>query len=1181
MSDTEFRAPTPNSSSVRADPAEIHGGVPTGFGQLLWHMFLATATNYPTRDAIVAVTEDTGASSSGPEASTQRWSYQGLLAKVDAAAHRLGHLGYGGTGNTLVVITRNVAEWGLLFWVAAKLGMTFIPLDPGAKGDLGLLLSASAPQVLVVEDDEMARTVEDWAAESKATVQAKITIADTTRDGWLSLSHIESEAHKLCQMNCQFDFLRAGGTGSSALIIFTSGTTGVPKACVHTHDHLMSQTHDYDPNPDPEFVDRWLIHTPVHHIFAINNALRAWRMGGAVILPSPTFSVRASLGAVVREGCTIMSATPTLIRAMLAESSCPDVGQFRLSIITLASTVISAEDIRLCKESLGCRHAIQAYGMSETGPVVSWCRPDPMLVDGFHPGVGKVLPGASIRICQPGTGEVLCVGDVGELHVSGTSVVDGYLNPESKSSFYVDGGRRWLMTGDQARVDEDGVVYILGRYKDLIIRGGENIDPATIEMAILSLANIEVQVVGLPDKVAGEVPVAVVKRAEDISNSAILEKTRSLGPKCTLGAIYDLSQLGLDEMPVTSLKKPRRQLLKAALSVFLQDLEKRKQELEQVQGSSPEQSVLVERLSVIWEDLCGVRPQLRQDVHTLADSILLMQYCDRVFRLLHTPLYLQDIFEHKDVFSQSALLLRRRSGSIAMPRPDAVIPSGNQHVLERDTAGKMGCHVETCPAIPSSPPVGVVAETVMLLRASQYRLVEGQRPQSYHIRLVYRIQRLSTSHIMEALQTLVRKTPVLRSVFVKPVDTGLWQHVLCGDGLIPNILHKSETSATAGEVKRRIGQDPSSALQPSYAFRADVVRCLDAHVLTLHFNHAAADALSLWSLLRNLDDLLRDPAAALPEPVPYRLWADLWQHNRTNALARSAISRLAGRLRGISRFPSALWPPRRAPGWMVADDSASPHRAARDAVRESTVWKDVGGWSSFVEDEFRFPRRGRIVRLPGGLDGARVGPEVLARCAVILLNVRLTRAPYAVFASWEAARSWPFVPAWIQPLLPPPMAVDGPTTQWRLNMYAASGAEGETVRGFLRRISDEERELLELNHAPWDDVKAALSEEAQVAEEASFRQGFVWDVTLGMSAQSGRHSSYQLLEPVSRHDWPDCGLFWNAFMVDKENLYFIASWDTSQLNGDEVDRYCDRLAEILRALANPDTWDRPLKEVSP
>lgn len=492
MPESDFQIPTPDSSTTNADRAEIHGELPTGFGQLLWHMLRATATKYPEREAIVSLQSGSVKDSLISQIPSQRWTYQHLITKVNEVAHRLGHLGCGGAGNSLVVVTRNIAEWGLFFWVAAKLGMAFVPLDPSAKDEFGALLLASAPQVLVVEDHAMAQRVDDWAVQTDRSISTKIMIAGSLRTGWLSLPQIQAESHRLCQMKCQFDGLRAGGTSSPALVIFTSGTTGAPKGCIHTHDNVMSQTHDYDPNPDPDFVDRWLVHTPVHHIFAINNALRAWRVGSAVILPAPTFTVDSSLRALVEEQCTIMSVTPTLVRALLSHPDFPGASQLSLTVVSLASTMISAEDIRLCKESLGCRDAIQAYGMSESGPLASWSRQDPLLVDGFHTGVGKVLPGASIRICHPGTQDVLRMGDIGEVHVSGTSVIGNYLANDHGKSFYTDEGRRWLVTGDQARIDEEGVVYVLGRYKDLIIRGGENIDPTVIENSIATISNIEV-----------------------------------------------------------------------------------------------------------------------------------------------------------------------------------------------------------------------------------------------------------------------------------------------------------------------------------------------------------------------------------------------------------------------------------------------------------------------------------------------------------------------------------------------------------------------------------------------------------------------------------------------------------------------------------------------------------------
>lgn len=625
----------------------------------------------------------------------------------------------------------------------------------------------------------------------------------------------------------------------------------------------------------------------------------------------------------------------------------------------------------------------------------------------------------------------------------------------------------------------------------------------------------------------------------------ILHKSQELGPKYALAGIYDISQLGFLEMPVTSLKKPRRQLLKAALGKILEVEEHDSLRKSQAQSSGTTPSILVEKLSTIWEELCGVRPEPGQSVHSFADSILLLQYCDRVFREVQIPLYLQDLFDYKEVSSQAGLLLRQYPNTAQWSKSVS-----NSHFRKKtystgaDYSVEMGLVLShTLPMIRPAP------DSIICLRANQHRMVAGQRPQSYHIRLIYGIRTLPHARIKNALRTLLAMTPSLGAMLVRPATTGKWQLVPCSNVFNANLIHESQVESEE-RFKSQINRNSASPLCLPQAFRADIVKCLDTQncILMLHLNHAAVDALSLWAILRNLDDLLYagSDAGNIPPSVPYVLWAELYEQNRTNSLARDSIAHLTSRLRGISRFPDALWPPRRAPGWMIGDDSGSTDFAARNAARNA-VWN--GEWttttttttptgdaaaaaaarsSPVVPAEFCFPRRGRIVRLPQ-LSALRaecgITPDVLARCALILLNVHLTGSPYAIFNSWEAARSWPFVPDWVQQHLPPAMAIDGPTMQWRLNMYKAAGNDGEdeddTALAFLERIQAEEAALAAHNHAPWDDIKAALGEEAAVAEDASFRQGFVWDITLGMSAPGRRQSNLKVLEPISRHDWPD------------------------------------------------------------
>ena len=166
-----------------------------------------------------------------------------------------------------------------------------------------------------------------------------------------------------------------------ALIVFTSGTTSIAKGCMHTAQNIWSATFDFDPDKDQNMIEEWLVHTPVSHIFAINNTLRSFRYGGTVLFPSKAFDLQASLRALEDSQNTRMAAVPTLIQGLLSLSTFPGAERLSLHYVSLGGTLIGYEDVRLCKR-LGSDNVIQAYGMSEGAPILSWLRDDPLLVSG-------------------------------------------------------------------------------------------------------------------------------------------------------------------------------------------------------------------------------------------------------------------------------------------------------------------------------------------------------------------------------------------------------------------------------------------------------------------------------------------------------------------------------------------------------------------------------------------------------------------------------------------------------------------------------------------------------------------------------------------------------------------------------------------------------------------------------
>ncbi|KAL7905626.1 hypothetical protein GGI35DRAFT_488268 [Trichoderma velutinum] len=1187
--------------------AEIHGEPLSDLDQQLWDIFEATSSAHPEREAIVSLWQPADASHISEDANSSarseclRCSYGNLRDSAEHLADALEKLGVG-AGMHVAAVLWNCAEWGFLLWACVKIGAVFVPIDPRVTDDVCLMLEAITPRVLVVQDNEAA--VHLYGEIPKPPYPLlHIHCGSGSVDGWFSLDQLLArdfalqELEGLGDTNDDQGSCRANGN-APALIVFTSGTTGKPKGCPHTNRNLVSQTNNYDANADPNFVDRWLVHTPLCHVFAINNALRAWRHGGTVVFAAKSFHIDATLTALVQERCTVMSATPTLVRALLSHSSFPSSRDLNLSIVSMSGTMIGPEHIRLCREGLGARDAIQAYGMTEGAPIVSWSRQDDMLVDGHHAGVGKVLPGAAVRICRPGTRQVLARMQVGELHIAGTSVIHNYFgeaeNEKGEQRFYNDKSGQWLKTGDQAMIDDKGVVYILGRYNDLIIRGGENINPLKIESALSEIPGLlHVLVVGVPDGIAGQVPVAIVKLSAEASKSNVMRKARTLGPQYVLDAVYTLEELGIEDIPVTSLGKPKRAILTDIVSKHRLANQIKASKM----GKKDKVIILESHLREIWDQLVGVSSSRTDDIFCIADSITLLRYCDAVLRVLGKQLYLQDLSKHTTIEKQAKLLISRdvTSGTVRTkmekknilqicPTGDgySFLPSGRhdynsyQYPLfeKRDRYDVLTAAQEQVERFGLD---GSDVEDVIPIRGSMYRTIVGQRPQSYLIRLIFRIHDATISQIYNGLLRWIASRPLLRTVLLGA--QGLLYHIVVrhSQHLFQKLVREIETR-TETEAKDIYEESSSYTNSPIFMFSAVIIKIKETerNLLCITYSHSIADALTLLAWHRDLDRLIHNLNVVIPMQTPYRLFAGLLTEYQDSLPAQRAVSFHAQRLRGISRYTTALWPKQRSPGMMIGNDKNSFYAAEREAVRDY-IWK---GERQHRNDEFRFPRRSRIVRLPNMAkmrDLYKLEPALFTKCALVLFNVIQTKSSVALFSSWESGRSWPFVPDWIANSLPPAMSIDGPTAEWILNMFEVK--REETLAEFVQRMVFEQEQIRRHEHVPWEKVVQELREEGNAAMDASFREAFVWDVSMGVAASRGFRSDFETLEPVARYDWPDCGLFWSAFMVDGDNVFFIASWDTAQLNAEQVDGYCDGLADVMRKLANEENWGLGIGDV--
>jgi hypothetical protein len=586
-----------------------------------------------------------------------------------------------------------------------------------------------------------------------------------------------------------------------------------------------------------------------------------------------------------------------------------------------------------------------------------------------------------------------------------------------------------------------------------------------------------------------------------------------------------------------------------------------------------------ELLFSLWEDLVGFRPKADDRIQTFADSITVLRYCERVLNSLGQRLYLQDFAENPTVGELAALLVSR-TGSDTMSFQAPVAPRANFSQLKRLGAppplsespmvkspvlvlsttppmtptkpghvsrrsGSGPAPVQDFQLVPGVYPAAVQAladiglsaddlEDVLPINDYFRQMIPGPRPQSWRHRVTFYLDSTlySFSRVRQAIELGLASRPILRSVLATLPD-GTVFHALAKSsaGLYSQII--SEATAETAEEADDLKTDDSAGCFPATVMtQARMIVCPTTSRLhlTLTYSHSVFDVLSINLFHADLDRILAAEDASrvsIPSLTPFRLFADLLYGYSASGSALASVAHNVRRLRGISQFPAALWPPQRAPGWFMASDAESPWAAERAAIRDA-AWEASG--IPYEPREFRTPRASRVVNLPG-MEAVRVGrgvdPQTVTRAALAVFNALQTGQPFAVFNSIYAARSWPFVPAWMSGMLPPAMSVDGPTLSWVLNMFRVDllparhpGQRAESVGELVTRMQAEEQEQEKHAHAPWGRILDELGpDEAAVAMDASYRQTFVWDISMRLMGQ--KSGDYQALMIDGRQDWAD------------------------------------------------------------
>ena len=444
------------------------------------------AAEHPQREALVSCAQNL------------RFTYAELDAAVDALASGLLSCGIV-AGDRVGIWAPNCAEWVLVQYATAKVGAILVNLNPAyrthelryALNQSGLALLFSAPSFKTSDYRLMVATV----APEVPSLEDAIFFGDAR---WMELASRPVDAPAIAARLGSLD------PDDPINIQYTSGTTGSPKGATLSHHNILNNGYFVGELCAYTELDRICVPVPFYHCFGmVMGNLAALTHAACVVVPAAGFEPAATLRAVGAERCTSLYGVPTMFTAMFAEPTFPEYDLHSLRTGIMAGSPCPTELMKRVVNEMHMTDVSICYGMTETSPVSTQTRLDDSLERRVG-SIGRVGPHLEIKIIDADSGLTLPRGETGELCTRGYSVMRGYWNDPERTAETKDSAG-WMHTGDLATMDEQGYLNVLGRSKDMIIRGGENVYPREIEEFLFTHPDIvDAQVVGVPDERYGE-----------------------------------------------------------------------------------------------------------------------------------------------------------------------------------------------------------------------------------------------------------------------------------------------------------------------------------------------------------------------------------------------------------------------------------------------------------------------------------------------------------------------------------------------------------------------------------------------------------------------------------------------------------------------------------------------------
>ncbi len=467
-------------------------------GETIGAAFDRTVERFGEREALVSRQQDL------------RYTYAELAEEVERLARGLIAMGLE-PGDRLGIWATNCAEWVLTQFASPKAGIILVNINPAYRtSELEYALRQSGCRALISSrsfktSDYVAMV--DEVRPSVGTLEHVVFLDGPDWDGLLAAADSVSPGTLAERQEAtQFD--------DPINIQYTSGTTGFPKGATLSHHNLVNNGFFIGEGCRYTDADRVCIPVPFYHCFGMVLAnLAIVTHGACMVIPGPAFDPIPVLETVQAERCTSLYGVPTMFIAELEHERFSEFDLTSLRTGIMAGSPCPIETMRRVVSEMHMEEVTICYGMTETSPVSTQTSADDPL-DKRVGTVGRVHPHVEIKVIDPITGQVVPRGETGELCTRGYSVMLGYWDDDERTAEAIDRGR-WMHTGDLAVMDDEGYLKIVGRIKDMVIRGGENVYPREIEEFLYTHPDVaDVQVVGVPDARYGEEIMAwIVPRA--------------------------------------------------------------------------------------------------------------------------------------------------------------------------------------------------------------------------------------------------------------------------------------------------------------------------------------------------------------------------------------------------------------------------------------------------------------------------------------------------------------------------------------------------------------------------------------------------------------------------------------------------------------------------------------------